>query len=510
MNRQYYTLLFIVLGASLLLSLPFCPPFERLYDDREIFRYTGLALFRGQVPYRDFFDHKPPFIFFFNFAGVLLGGPWGLWMLDTLVTLFVTGVFFRCCWRHRLVFPWLLPLLFNLMIRDHLVSLGIDATREFTAWFFVLFFCVLMGRSAYRHFLMGLLGGLIFFTQQEQVLALLPFVVYAVEDGGGFIKPASGLAGAGKRRLWRYGRLLPMGAGFLVILLPIVGYFALHRSLGYFWEDAFRFNLFEYTSEKKSLLEHFRAIKKSLDDGNFELPFMIAVTLGIYSLFLRQRNKRLLLAALVAVALTFAPEFMGARFQGTGVPTDFITYCQPLAGSICVLLFVTLAFADEPLLANRKVLLPFATLLCCSLGYTALQHATHPIDRRRDPFIASPEMAYLRAHRPGDYQLYSFMQQNYIYAYNEFRILSPTRWIYQQFWDWFRWWDPDHVLLQEIGNDLLRHHTRYVLMSPGAKTGFINPDDAAWWMAFMTTHYSLVPMPGQKTSVLWQLNETRP
>jgi len=91
-NRTYITLL-LLLAASVLLTLLYCPPFDIPRDDKEVFRYAGWVLFRGGVPYRDIFDHRPPLIFFLNVAGLCLGN-WGLWLIDLILTLLATGVFF--------------------------------------------------------------------------------------------------------------------------------------------------------------------------------------------------------------------------------------------------------------------------------------------------------------------------------------------------------------------------------------------------------------------------------
>ena len=116
MNKYSYGLYFSLL-ACLLLSLLYTPPFDLGMSDKEIFTYTGWAISKGLVPYRDFFDHKPPLIFFIYFAGLFFGGPWGLWMLNTLLALVTTGIFYQRCLRYKLAFPWLLPLLLNLMMR---------------------------------------------------------------------------------------------------------------------------------------------------------------------------------------------------------------------------------------------------------------------------------------------------------------------------------------------------------------------------------------------------------
>ena len=496
MNRQYYSL-FFVMGACLLLSLSFCPPFDLLLDDKEIFKYAGMAILRGEVPYRDFFDHKPPMIFFINAAGLIFG-PWGLWMLNTTLALLSTLLFFNCCRQYRLPFPWLLPLLFNLMLRDNLISLGINMTREYTALFTILFFCVLLGKYRYRHFWLGLLSALIFFIQQDQALPLLPFLIYTV------ISRPDGVVDEPVRMRMRTLRLV---LGFLYFTIPLLLYFAVHHSLDYFWADAFRFNFSVYTSPKKSLGDHFRTAKMVLDMGNYEVAFMTALVLGIASLFLRNKRKGLVLASLAALFLTMSPEFLGGRWLIHGVPAFYIYYFLPLSAAICIVLFTVFAFTEDGILAGRKAQFPYAILLCCSLVYTSLQHSTHLERRDADPALKSPELAWLRQKKPGDYQLYVFYNNPYICCYNELKILAPTKWIYQHFWGIYADWDPENGILQSIGQDLLRHRTLYVIMDAASIDEFANPTNRDWWLSFMEKHYQQVPVPGRAKPILWKLKD---
>ena len=489
MKSRYSYSLFFVLGACLFLCFLYCPVYDLGMSDKEIFTYTGWAMYKGLVPYRDFFDHKPPLIYFVNFAGMLLGGRWGLWMINTALALFTTGLFFSCCRRYRLPFPWLLPLLFNLMLRDNLISEGTNMTREYTAFFYLIFFCVLMGNGRYRHYVLGLLAGLIFFMQQDQVLPLLPFFLYIFSTSDAVPLPK---------------KCLFIGAGFLTVMLPILFYFAVRHSLGYFFQEAFLFNLHVYTAERKSVGDHFRTIKRVLDAGNYELPFMIAVCLGIAALIWERKKKGLILAAFAGLLLTLSPEFMGGRFKGTTAAVDYLYYFLPLSAAVCVLLFTVFAFAGHTLPFSKAARLPFAILLCGSLLYTAFQHATHLNRRDEDPVINSPELNYLRQHRPGDYQLYVFQNEDYICGYYEFRILCPSRWLYQHFWGWYPDWDPDGQILHGIGQDLLQHHTTYVIMDPANVVTFRNAANYTWWMDFMRTHYRVVPLPGTQHSILWE------
>jgi hypothetical protein len=489
MNRTYYSLL-LVLGASLFLSLLFCPPFDLIMDDREFFRYTGMAILKGQVPYRDFFDHKPPLIYFINAAGLGLGmGGWGLWLISTLFALAVTFLLFRLAKQYRLHYPWLLPLLFNLMIRDFLISERINFTREYSTFFAMLFFCVFMGKHRFRYFLLGLLTALCFFTQQDQVLLLTPFLIYVLVTKDTPSVPV---------------RLARLAGGFLSVTLVLVLYFAAHGSLGYFWADAYGFNFSVYLREYKSLGDHFRTVKRVLDNGNYELPFMIALVLGVTTLFLPHKKKGLLLAALAALFLSMSSEWLGGRLEGTGAPVDFVGYFLPLSATVCIVLFVVFAYTGERALTDSRSQLPYVLLLCCSLGYTALQHLSNLKRRADSPLANRPELLYLRQQRLSDYQLYVLFDGEYTYCYNDLNILSPSRWVYQHLWIWYGEFDPDHHILESIGQDLIRHHTTYVIMAPDHLARMANPVNRNWWTSFMQTHYQPVQVPGRQNSILWK------
>lgn len=489
MNKHYQGLLFS-LFACFMLSLLFCPPVDIVYSDKEIFYYAGWALQKGIIPYRDIFDHKPPLIFLFNYAGIILGGRWAFWLLTTLLTLLTTGALFHRCRDYAIRWPWLLPLLFNLMLRDFLVDKGMGMTREYTTCFVVLFFCVGLSRARYRYFLLGILAGLIFFTQQEQVLILLPFAIYFL----GVNSPRPRTVG-----------LFHSTAGFFAVLLPIAVFFALHGALGEFWRDAFQFNLRVYITEKKSIGDHFRTIKRVLDAVNYELPFMVALCLGLAALLYGNKKRRLAFAAFIALFLTFIPELMGGRTKGGGDNIAYFYYFVPLAATVPLLLFTV--FAGGVIPDSIQVRVPLTLLLCTSLFYTSLQHAANLRLRKQDPALNTPELIFLRQHQPGNYQLYVTFNDDALVAYNEFRILAPSHWIYQHFWLWYPDWDGDGSILRSIGDDLLRHRTLYVIMDPGAPATILNPANRSWWMNFMQTHYQPVPLPATGKTALWQLKD---
>lgn len=240
-----------------------------------------------------------------------------------------------------------------------------------------------------------------------------------------------------------------------------------------------------------------------LDKGNYEVPALVVMTLGIASLMFRGGNKRLMLAALVTVPLSIIPAFMGGR-GGMG---DFYDYYLPLSASLSILLFVVFAFTEEPFLQAKKAQGIFGILVCTSLSYTALQHLTHMTPQKKHPVVASPELKYLRQHPPGDYQLYEFGDHEYVYAYNEFRILAPSRWVYHHLWALFDNWDKDKSILHGIEQDLVRHRTTYVIDCTGNPALQFKEPVIGLWRAFLDQYYQQVPLQDPSGVTLWKWKE---
>jgi hypothetical protein len=474
-EKRSFAPLLLLPAASLLLSLLYCPPVDLFFDDKEIFRYIGRIISRGYIPYRDVFDHKPPLVYFLNVMG-----PWGLWLIDTALVLLATLLFFQCCRRRRLSFPWLLPLLFNLLIRNYLVCMGIGMTRTYTAIFLLLFFCQLMGRSSYRYFWMGLLTAATLFMQQDQLLPLLPFFGYVLI--GAFAGP--------------WGRnFLQAAAGFATLTLPILFYFGFHHALVFLWADAFRFNIDWYTG-RSPLSQHYRAIRAALQATGCLMPFIIAIILGIIALFQPQKNKPLVITALLSVALSFIADLLSGH--------AFYYYLLPLSASLPVLVFAVYTGTEESFLKDGKNQLLYGILICFLPLYNALQHATHLSVHNQDIVAKTPEFTWLRHRSPENYQLYIFGNSNWVYAYNQLNILSPSPWIYHYFWEWYPRWDAGHRQLLAIEYDLLDHKTRYV-MDYSDDLHFQDPEAGSSWKNFLQRYYEPVLLPDTRRQLLWQL-----
>src|SRR5688500_4631725 len=69
--------------------------------DREVFRYFGMLIYNGGIPYVDAFDHKPPVIYFLYFFGHLFhAGPWGAFIIFQIIGVSASLALFAACKKH--------------------------------------------------------------------------------------------------------------------------------------------------------------------------------------------------------------------------------------------------------------------------------------------------------------------------------------------------------------------------------------------------------------------------
>ena len=395
-KKEHYTLLFIILG-SVALNFLNSPLSQIFSDDKEIFRYAGQVIYRGGVPYRDFFDHKPPLIYFLNSLSWWVG-PWFTWALDTLLILLASLLFYWLCRKNKMAWPWFLPLIFNLLIRYSLVSFGNGMTREYTTAFLLIFFCVMQGNARYKYFILGSLTGLTFWMQQDGLITLAPFFLYSVFSKDGLDRRHVG------------NRMLSISIGFLIISLPLIFYFLSHRSLSYMWKDAFLFNL-NAPGRHVGIFDKIKSIKHAIHESEFEMAFYTSLILGITALFLKSKKTVLLFMALSALALSFAGEYVSGRMSAGNA---FIYYLLPLAATIPILIYTVFYGSPVSFLQDKTAQLILYLIASATLFFGTLRYgAGFRFSSREEKWFAGiPEVEYLDNQSLEDYQLFVFDDSN--------------------------------------------------------------------------------------------------
>ncbi len=144
-------------------------------NDREIFRFIGRSIHDGLLPYRDCFDHKPPFIYLIFYL-TEFAAEWDIFVSGTFflfVSIFLTKA--QILPKNK-ISQWLIPLFLIVWLRNPSFYEYGGLTREYSAYLYCIFFYVLSRN--YRIEWLYLITGLVFIMQQNDILPLLPLLAY--------------------------------------------------------------------------------------------------------------------------------------------------------------------------------------------------------------------------------------------------------------------------------------------------------------------------------------------
>lgn len=245
----------VVLGV-LLPSSPLNMPLT--FRDSGVFLYVGWRILNGELPYRDIWDHKPPIIFYVNALGLALGNGsrWGVWFLEFIALFLAAFIGFHLIKRIFGTHPAILSTFLWLFILVFLLQGG-NLTTEYALplQFAALWLVQTAEKSSYpyRHwFLVGLLGGVAFFTKQTAIGIWIAIVLYLT----------IGRLMSGQINKW-FKELLFICVGGLAICISWVVFFSIQGAFAQFWSAAFAFN-FTYSSSNADITSRLNSIVNGL------------------------------------------------------------------------------------------------------------------------------------------------------------------------------------------------------------------------------------------------------
>lgn len=243
-GNKYFVLLFlpISVGFLLLYSYSTSPLYINDAVDSAVFKTMGLAILQGKIPYVDIFDHKGPIIYFIQALGQwLIPGRVGIFCLQvialfvTLLYLFKTSKLFL---NNTLSF---VTLLVTLYIYSGIICEG----NKCESWM-LLFFAIstyhilkyIIQSPAQPHplsysLIYGLCFGLAFFIRPNDAFAQFAGIMGGLVIYLFYNKHY-------KNAMYNIGMFL---VGFIIVAIPIFGYFIYHNALGEFWYGLIGFNM---------------------------------------------------------------------------------------------------------------------------------------------------------------------------------------------------------------------------------------------------------------------------
>ncbi len=362
MKKQsfYLDIFFIVLLLTLVVlsALYFYPyAMEVPHRDSGIYLYLGKQLLSGKTIYSEIWEHKPPFIFYINALGLLLGGSsgWGVWGLEVaFLSLTVTISYFTL--RSKLD-PLASLLISTAVYSATFQYISGNFTEEYALLFqaatiFIYFSTWFKKRERLRFLIIGILSGILFNIKQTYIDVTIAIIIIS------FIEMIfSG-------NLKKYKFLLIMGIGFFIPNLIVFIVMALNGVVRDWWNTAYVFN-FAYSDigpmeRLKALADIFKV--------NSKYPFFVMVWLAWLAGFLyfiarviphiirflqSKLGKFLLLATgFLFIALLVVGQFMGTK-PGIGVIEGSVLSLAAI--SFTLFLIINIVFKDKFSFRMRKI-----------------------------------------------------------------------------------------------------------------------------------------------------------
>ncbi len=439
----------LLLFISVLLSYYISPFFKSPQTDRQVFIYGSMTILKGGVPYKDFFDHKPPLIYLI----LALGWPfkwWGVWLVGVVAKWIAAIFLYRAAAAHNTPLKLLVPVTFLVTILNpFIIELG-SFTREYSAVFIAIATSIILMYPGKKYVLTGFMLGLIFFTQQE-VIYIIPFIIWHL-----FVSSDNAFQFSLKLVLIR---ILKMLTGFLFVLLPLIVWLYSKGALYNFWEHAFLYNftLYQPGNTAQIRLENSLALFYHSRVGFFILGFIVLHTFFI----IRKKNEnfhKVLLTTLVGVAV------LKTFFSRLGEEYDtqhyFLAYSVLFAISV---LFVLKEF--KLLLKDYKWKLAFSIIFVLSSWFLWENALTSRFTQKEDIFYKRMQeiLPTLQEVRNKDGQLFVFRTTSYIYLYNELNCLSPSKWIYTTTYNAKLKFETTEYVVRDIIKSLELNQTLYIV-----------------------------------------------
>jgi len=177
----------VIVFLNILFALQFSPLFDVISYDNEVFQYIGMIISKGYAPYVDAFDHKPPIIYFVNLLGFKIsnGTIWGIYGLFLALNILTSILIFKDSikFTNNKFFSVLITGIYIDLINNTGFFNHYNLTRQLTTLLFVLFLHLYFNfKRNYAFFFLGLIVSIVFFTQQNEVIVFLPFLIFILSD----------------------------------------------------------------------------------------------------------------------------------------------------------------------------------------------------------------------------------------------------------------------------------------------------------------------------------------
>ncbi|MEJ8841069.1 hypothetical protein WG954_01665 [Lacibacter sp. H375] len=431
--------------------MPYAPPFGNVGPDKQVFIYGAMSIWKGQIPYKTFFDHKPPLIFLLLSLAWPLKA-WGYFGLGVLSKWVASLFLYKTGQKMLLVNVWLFPLIFLICLLPPFILISGTLTREYTACFLAILFSVILLNQGEKYILTGFICALIFHMQQEELLLAFPFVMYHL-----FNQTKQGSRNPVQLILKRIGMMI---IGFSLLTIPLLLWIAVNGALADYWEQSYLFNLLVYESRRPILYKVTAAFQILFHSRYLFLVFPLLIIHGYY--IIRATNVSLHVTSFFTILFALISKtFAGRIFD------HFAAFHYLLTVSAIVTVSAIIVFKEWQPFFSKRYLSPLSFTFAAGLFFVMWKNSFHNIIKRKHSDIGlqvEDLTKELQKIRNKDGQLYVMGSTPFLALNNNLNVLSPTKWIYTtQYRQHLINFDTDGRVIKEIIAGLDRYRTTYVL-----------------------------------------------
>jgi hypothetical protein len=446
-NYKIYLSYFILVIIYILFSLQHSPLFETLGYDKEVFQYIGMIIKNDLHPYSDVFDHKPPVIYLLNYLGVLLtpNSTWGIFLIMNVTGMFSSLLIYKLAYKklNNIVLSILIAILFIGLINNNVFIEGGNLTRQFATYLNTAILFIVFGskKSKLKQALVGVLIGVIFFTQQNEILSGSILTIYYLICKENF-------------NLFSLKKMLTNILCFIIgLLVPALGILLIinhWNNFDEFMNQVFLFNFDTYISNK-SFIEKIRHIVNRLYSILISYKTLLVIVLLTITNLSVNRIKRVkykIDGKLVVIAISFIFQILSTSISGESYGHYFLMFIP----------YVICAFIYSYNPKNHKYINYVSYALLGTLILKSLTSMSYqkPNDKLMELVVKHVDSV---KNTPG--QFYS-VNPRYLRVNFNLNIIAPSKFVYTHFDE------KEHY--KELITDFRKNETKYILYTPKKST----------------------------------------
>lgn len=440
-NYKSFLIFSTLLFAAFVFSLPYSPIYESLRYDREVYQYFGMIIHEGLIPYIDAFDHKPPLIYLLNYLGFSItpNSTWGIYIIQNFMAFFSSYLVYYLAKKKlkSIILPVLISIIYLSIMNSNILLSGGNHTRQFASFFTVWLMFIVFGnrKSKLKQILVGVLIGLIFVTQQNEILSGLVLVFYYLVFQKEF-------------KVYSYKRIfenfIHFGLGLLIPLASILFLLVYWNTFDNFINQAFLVNLNDYIQINSYFNHIFNTIKEYysivIEHKVLLLVISLSAILIIANIITYRKNR--IHSGLAVLGIAFIFQILSTSISGNTWGHYFLMFTP----YVIYFLIFSISLDNHSFIK----LLSYPILIITVLYF--VKNIVYQTPDRIFLGKITKEVESVNS-KPG--QFYS-LHARYIRVNFELNIISPSKYVYIP-----------HFYPKEFYNNLIddfnSHNTRYIL-----------------------------------------------